>query len=325
MQNNTFKHFSIEQSIGCFGVVFLFISTITLGGAAGSFVDVPSFLITLGPTYFILLFIYGKDLFYYLKEALFALCGKTVKANTRYAEISVTGSRVVILVGVIATLIGLINLLHSYTNQEQLLPGIAVSILTTFYGLIVSQLIFFPLRKVFEKGTTLTEKKSSSILNIFITIVAFLLISIVIMFIMGLILEITGNTNPPRIEKIGDAEFKYCGKNSQVIFNNIQSNIQSDKGLFICSLDIVINVNQQDMLRFFEPREPYNRSGIQSQMKATISTILSQRTVKKLLTTKGKKDLALEIEKALNEILYQLTEGKVENIFFSKFLITNQK
>lgn len=47
--------------------------------------------------------------------------------------------------GLVGTLIGLINMLRNLTDHEALGPGMAVALITTFYGVILANLIFLPL------------------------------------------------------------------------------------------------------------------------------------------------------------------------------------
>jgi chemotaxis protein MotA len=49
--------------------------------------------------------------------------------------------------GMIGTLIGLINMLKSLSNTDALGPSMAVALITTFYGIILANLIFIPISK----------------------------------------------------------------------------------------------------------------------------------------------------------------------------------
>jgi len=47
--------------------------------------------------------------------------------------------------GMIGTLIGLVNMLHALDNPANIGPAMAVALLSTLYGALLSNLIFFPL------------------------------------------------------------------------------------------------------------------------------------------------------------------------------------
>ncbi len=47
--------------------------------------------------------------------------------------------------GMVGTLIGLINMLKSLDNPETLGPGMALALITTFYGMLLANLIFLPI------------------------------------------------------------------------------------------------------------------------------------------------------------------------------------
>jgi chemotaxis protein MotA len=49
--------------------------------------------------------------------------------------------------GMIGTLIGLINMLGSLTDMDSLGPNMAVALVTTFYGVILANLVFTPIAK----------------------------------------------------------------------------------------------------------------------------------------------------------------------------------
>jgi chemotaxis protein MotA len=60
--------------------------------------------------------------------------------------------------GMIGTLIGLIQLLANMTNFQNLGPGMAIALLTTFYGLLLAHLVYLPLaRLVADYGSQRTE------------------------------------------------------------------------------------------------------------------------------------------------------------------------
>jgi len=65
--------------------------------------------------------------------------------HARCISIFETGSASAPAFGMIGTLIGLINMLQSLSDPTTLGPAMAVALITTFYGVVMAQLIFNPI------------------------------------------------------------------------------------------------------------------------------------------------------------------------------------
>lgn len=63
----------------------------------------------------------------------------------RYISIFETGSAVAPAFGMIGTLIGLINMLQALSDPSTLGPAMAVALITTFYGVVLANLVFNPI------------------------------------------------------------------------------------------------------------------------------------------------------------------------------------
>ena len=55
--------------------------------------------------------------------------------------------------GMIGTLIGLVQMLSQLSNPSAIGPGMAVALLTTFYGAILSNMVFSPLASKMERNS----------------------------------------------------------------------------------------------------------------------------------------------------------------------------
>lgn len=53
--------------------------------------------------------------------------------------------------GMIGTLVGLVNMLQNLTDPNSIGPAMAVALLTTFYGAVLSNLVFLPMSKKLEE------------------------------------------------------------------------------------------------------------------------------------------------------------------------------
>ncbi|MFH1135378.1 MAG: MotA/TolQ/ExbB proton channel family protein [Pseudomonadota bacterium] len=81
-----------------------------------------------------------------IKEILDARIQNTYEQETGQAEIFRTMAKLMPAFGIIGTLIGLISMMQSLEgNLQGLGPAMATALTTTFYGILFSQMIFFPL------------------------------------------------------------------------------------------------------------------------------------------------------------------------------------
>ncbi|MDR1065285.1 MAG: MotA/TolQ/ExbB proton channel family protein [Oscillospiraceae bacterium] len=99
---------------------------------------------------------------FFLKGAMLVMDGidpelvrEVMEMELSYIESRHSGSQSVILqmssfspaYGMIGTLVGLINMLGSLTDMDALGPNMAIALVTTFYGVILANLIFTPIAK----------------------------------------------------------------------------------------------------------------------------------------------------------------------------------
>lgn len=90
----------------------------------------------------------------------------------RAASILRRGSEVAPAMGLIGTLVGLVQMLADLDNPDSIGPAMAVALLTTFYGAIMGTVVLAPLAAKIEKNTadeilmkTMTLKTCMSIIN----------------------------------------------------------------------------------------------------------------------------------------------------------------
>ncbi|BFR47417.1 MotA/TolQ/ExbB proton channel family protein [Nitratidesulfovibrio sp. HK-II] len=72
--------------------------------------------------------------------------------------------------GMIGTLVGLVNMLQNLSDPNSIGPAMAVALLTTFYGAVLSNLLFLPMAKKLEERSTdeqlLLQLKMEGVLSI---------------------------------------------------------------------------------------------------------------------------------------------------------------
>ena len=182
MKNN--KLFVFNQ-IGILGVIGLFIFVIINGGGFQIIVNIPSIFFTYGITFFLLLSLFGKDFISFICDSIKAIFIKPDESNIYYVEISKYGSRYVIGIGVILSIIGLIQMLSDLSDPAIIPIGLAKILLPIFYALIASEVYFAFTYRVFmgnkgKKDQNLNLKWS--ILLIGIALILIILILAIISF-----------------------------------------------------------------------------------------------------------------------------------------------
>lgn len=212
------NNINLSTIIGISLSLVLIITSIQIGGSMSSYVDLPSFLIVVGSTFFVSAACFSfSEIFSSLKSIsylvtfspaspqLIAIAGiqtaefsfknglleldkknnlplqntlfnkwlsliidseklPTVEKLIDQEIFSIQDQQVVSIMllrkaaevapalGLIGTLIGLVQMLSNLNDIAQIGPGMAVALLTTFYGAILSYVIFFPLASKLENN-----------------------------------------------------------------------------------------------------------------------------------------------------------------------------
>lgn len=91
----------------------------------------------------------GEDIDHVLAQDMDAL----VQRHRRAASILRRGSEVAPAMGLIGTLIGLVQMLADLTNPDTIGPAMAVALLTTFYGAILGMAVLAPMAAKLERNS----------------------------------------------------------------------------------------------------------------------------------------------------------------------------
>ena len=175
---------SIPHCIGTVGTVLVMGGAIAMGGGAG-FIDVPSMMITLGVTGFLLFGNYGRDYLAFTSDSILTLFSKPPQPVPLYMEIAKAGSRYVVGAGLAGTLIGLIQMLRNLSDPSSIGVGMAVALLTVLYAVLASELYFAFMIVEYspkgERGTNGNEGgRSLSLLAMGVWVVLFSFVAVVI-------------------------------------------------------------------------------------------------------------------------------------------------
>ena len=107
-------------------IVFAIVAAISVGGDIRAFIDVPSLLVVIGPVIASISAKHGLEGF----KELF-------REGENQSKILNTMGVTAFLVGAIGAMIGFIIMLGNLQDQAAIGPAMAISLLTTFYGLLI--------------------------------------------------------------------------------------------------------------------------------------------------------------------------------------------
>jgi flagellar motor component MotA len=167
--------FSICRTLSSFFIVFLLVFTIYIGGGGYAFIHIPSFIITGGLAFFITLAVYELEFLKFIINALRLFVCKPTEPNPRFAQIALFASRSIIGAGVIAMIIGLVQMLQHLSDPSQIGAGMAVALLSPFYGILISEICLVVIYQSFKDIQTKQENnKTLPIINAGLPLLAIL-------------------------------------------------------------------------------------------------------------------------------------------------------
>ena len=146
------RRFSVSRTVAVLLALCLIGGTIALGGGAAEFVNIPAFLLTCGLTFLLLLGTFGSDFLKFLPDSILTLFATPSEPVPRYADIARFGSRYAIAGAAIATVVGLVQMLSNLSDPSSIGHGMAVSLQPILYALVLSEVIFALLYKVYSDG-----------------------------------------------------------------------------------------------------------------------------------------------------------------------------
>ena len=144
---------------------------IATGGGAG-FVNLPAFMITFGFSFFLLLGTFGTDYLKFIPDSILTIFATPLEPIPRYADIARFGSRYSVAGAVIATLVGFIQMLRNLNDPSTIGLGMAVALLPMLYALVLSEVIFAMLYKVYSDGGEPKDSPPLATITLAITLIA---------------------------------------------------------------------------------------------------------------------------------------------------------
>lgn len=107
----------------------------------------------------------------------------------------------------------------------------------------------------------------------------------------------------------------------EVSLPRVQVNVAEANGTRYAQIDIVVEVSDEDLVPVLTEHDGDNPPSRLKRIQSIIIGITSEKTISALLSTDGKRKLALEIKDSINSYLADKESGMVTDVYFSGFLI----
>jgi hypothetical protein len=146
------RKFCMSRVLAAVLTVLLLLNVGAASGGLGIYFDMPSFLLVILLPGALLLGTFGRDFLRFIPDSVVTLFMTPEKPIERYADIARFGSRYAISAAAIVSLMGIVGMLTDLSDPSSIGVGIATAVLPLLYGLIMSELYFGVLYKVYSEG-----------------------------------------------------------------------------------------------------------------------------------------------------------------------------
>lgn len=157
------------------------------------------------------------------------------------------------------------------------------------------------------------KTKTVVMLLIVLSILVMILTPIITIFAIRAIMP-KDNTEGPKPEELNK-------KITEIPLLDFKCNIGQTQGTRYAQIDVVVEVSDGGMKKFFEAKTQENLDGMLNKIRSAILNIISDKTLDGLLSKDAKALLSKEIKSDLNEMLQKKTDGVVTEVYFPKFLV----
>jgi len=111
-------------------------------------------------------------------------------------------------------------------------------------------------------------------------------------------------------------------KGAEIILDTFKFNVAHSQGTRFAQVQVVLELSDTDMLKYFQPNEAGNPDGMGNKIKSEVLDILSERTLDGLLLKDSRATLRKEIMTKINVILSdRKVKGVVTDVYFPNFLV----
>lgn len=315
--------FSISHLIGTIGVLFLFGAAICLGGDADAFIDIPSFMITIGGTCCLLFFSFGRDFLSFIPASLLALFMKPKEPNPKFAEIATEGVKYAVGCGLLGTLIGWIQMLRGLDDPSKIGVGMAVALLTLLYGVGAVTFFLFPMVKTFSPSVTETRGPLDIAKEIIAPIHAVFFSFLIIASFCFLLISLGTSSHDEHSQNSSyDIDVVTTSNGGEALFRGLNGNVKGTDGKRFFRFDAALKFDDPFLSSCFHPKSDYNPLGMGMRIRAALIDVASSSTMKDLLSQEGKEKMGDNMKTKLNELLAKKkVSGKVTEVYFPSFIV----
>ncbi|MBN2212040.1 MAG: MotA/TolQ/ExbB proton channel family protein [Sedimentisphaerales bacterium] len=157
-----------------FATLFSWVVLSSMGDRWGVLIDPNSMIFVIAGILAVLLLSHRKDTW----SAVYrCLCSQahilTPQERSNVAGFMHTGSRAALAFGILGQVLGLMVILMNMDDPAKIGPGMAMALLTLFYGIIISEIVFNPLYKRFagepEKGKSPSVSRAPLYMSLAVT------------------------------------------------------------------------------------------------------------------------------------------------------------
>jgi flagellar basal body-associated protein FliL len=312
------KIFSYYSLIGLIAVLSIILYIFPEWKIFPSFWNFPSALMAFCAPCALLLFIYGRDFLRFIPKAFVAIFVRMENPDDLMAAIACSGSRCAVGVGMIGTLINIINNFLIMDNPSKFGIGLVNSFLCLLYSLIFSEFFFVPLYRIFSGISAKARefKKEHLYIAGFVVLAYFLTYYL----ILNIFLVASTRSQPKKSTYISDPSTKFTMK-GHVQLPLIQTNLACSETAVV-KLKIAFYLTDPDIDFYFKNKSENNPDGMLREMKAGIIDIIRKKTPEALLAGNAKSAIRDEVMSMLNDMLKKKNiNEKVNLININEFLI----
>ena len=142
--------FSLPRCLSVACLFGLLVRPVFYQGWLLSLFDAYSAFFVMGGTAAILLYSFEGAFVRFIPRSLSLVFCKNKVANSEFATIAKAGSRYVIAIGSVGSIIGFVAMLQKLSDPSHLGKGMAVVVLSLLYGVVLCELVFISLAKAYS-------------------------------------------------------------------------------------------------------------------------------------------------------------------------------
>ena len=293
------RRFSISHTLATGGITSLITVSVMMGGWGG-FINFPSLMITLGIPFFLLLGNYGRDYLRFIPDSLLTLFSKPPAPNPRFAEIAILGSRYVVGAGVTGTLTGVIQMLRNTYEPSTIGSGVAVSLTTVLYAVVVSEFILTFLAKAYSEGESLpVQVRSNRSMALVISVVIGM---VALCFLMIVAFQ--------SVDEQSESGVQDGSLYSMLAF---EVNPSGGEAVRVLRFTPSLVLSDECLINEIMIREVFIRD--------RVIQVVRQVSCDELAAQDGRDRLKAVVINSVNEVLAQSATGSVTDVYFTEYVL----